>query len=124
MLGDESVDLILHDLRQRVVSGAHIGEFSLATPERACRRHCDRVQHPEYHRHRQIGGIGMPNAVAEEVEAPAVIAVAQLATLVEFEISPISGKASRLLPPSVADRPISSWPNLPAKSRNCSSLSC
>jgi hypothetical protein len=37
-------------------------------------------------------------------------------------MSPISGSASRRLPPSAAERPISNLPNLPAKSRSCSSL--
>ena len=83
VLGDEPVDRLSHRRGQGVVGRAHIGEFGLAAAQSARRRHCHRVQHAQHHRHRHIGGIGVPQPVAEAVEPAPVVERAQPAVLVE-----------------------------------------
>src|SRR5215471_15237689 len=41
------------------------------------------MQHSQHHRHRHVGSAGVPQAVAEAVETPAVVACAQSAFLIK-----------------------------------------
>jgi hypothetical protein len=84
MQHDEILDLGLAGGGQRVIGGAQIGEFRLAFPERTRARHAMRVKH------RQRGGnsaersIGMPQPVAELVEAARIVTAAHASPLVEI----------------------------------------
>src|SRR5215470_11381898 len=83
MLGDEPADLVLHRLRQGIIGGSHISEFGLATAERAGWRHRDGIEHSEHDRDGHVGSIRMPKPVAEAVETPAILALAQPALFVQ-----------------------------------------
>ena len=60
VLGDQRIDDGLLFVVQRVIGGAHIGEFGLAAAKRRSRRHRDREQHAQHDRHRHVGGVGVP----------------------------------------------------------------
>ena len=80
------------------------------------------MEHPEHDRHRHIGRIGMPDAVAEAVEAPAVVSCAQPALFVE--VRDIPDFAQRQAPfAALSGRPADfELAEFAAKSRNSSSL--
>src|SRR5215472_2253330 len=103
MLGDEPADLVLHRLRQGIIGGGHISEFGLATAERAGWRHRDGIEHSEHDRDGHVRSIRMPKPVAEAVETPAILALAQSALFVQVRDvsdlrqreSPLAGLGSR-----------------------------
>ena len=72
VFGGQVIDGILRCAGQRVVGCAHIGELGLAVAERALRRQRDRVQQTEHDGDGHVGGVGVPQAVAQTVEAAAV----------------------------------------------------
>ena len=83
VLDDQIVDRRFLRLAQRVIGGAHIGELGLAGAPWRGRRHRNREQHAEHDRNRHVGGIGVPQAIAETVEPSAVVAGAEPVVLVE-----------------------------------------
>ena len=84
VLGDEPVERGLHHLGQGVIGRAHIGELGLAATQRTRRRHRHRIQHPEHDRHRHVRSIAMPQPIAEAVEPPPVVALAQPPVFVQI----------------------------------------
>ena len=68
---------------QRVVGGAHVGELGLAVAARARPRHAMRVEHRQRRRDAAERAVGMPQPVAELVEAARVVAPAHLVLGVE-----------------------------------------
>ena len=79
VLADEVLDFPLGVLVERVVGGAHVGEFGVA----ALRIDDARRQQREFRRNGSEGRIGMPQAIAEVEQVHPAVARQRLAVLVE-----------------------------------------
>ena len=78
---------------------------------------------PEHHGHRHVGGVGVPQAVAETVEPAPVVQRADMVVLVEVgDVADLRDRQAPSSWPRAAARPISSGPKRAEKSRSCASV--